>query len=61
MSAAEGIDPFMLLVNSAQPSNVDMVVTDGRIYKRHGKLISMDAREISLAAAGALNALVARV
>lgn len=61
MSAAKGIDPFMLLVNSAQPSNVDLVVSDGRIYKRDGRLVSLDAREICLAAAGALNALVARV
>jgi len=61
MNSANGIDPFTLLVNSAQPSNVDMVVSDGRIYKRYGKLTTLDAREISLAAAKALNSLVARV
>ena len=35
-------DPAHMLVTAAEPSNVDTVVVDGRILKRHGKLTAFD-------------------
>lgn len=35
-------DPAAAIVHSAQPSNVDTVMVDGRILKRHGQLIAVD-------------------
>jgi len=39
-------DPAHLLVEAAQPANVDTVVVDGRILKRHGKLTAIDTRRM---------------
>jgi cytosine/adenosine deaminase-related metal-dependent hydrolase len=61
MNPADGVDPFMLLVNAAQPSNVDTVVCDGRILKRGGRLTALDAKELSRTAARTLDELIARV
>jgi 5-methylthioadenosine/S-adenosylhomocysteine deaminase len=36
-------DPYYMLVDSAQPWNVDTVMVDGRILKRGGKLTAIDA------------------
>jgi cytosine/adenosine deaminase-related metal-dependent hydrolase len=36
-------DPYYMLVDSAQPWNVDTVMVDGRILKRGGKLAGIDA------------------
>lgn len=47
-------DPAHLLVEAAQPSNVDMVVVDGRILKRRGKLTALDTGSIVREAAMAL-------
>jgi len=35
-------DPYYMLVDSAQPGNVDTVMVDGRILKRNGKLAAID-------------------
>jgi 5-methylthioadenosine/S-adenosylhomocysteine deaminase len=35
-------DPYYMLVDSAQPWNVDTVIVDGRILKRGGKLTAID-------------------
>jgi cytosine/adenosine deaminase-related metal-dependent hydrolase len=35
-------DPSYMLVDSAQPWNVDTVMVDGRILKRNGKLAAID-------------------
>jgi len=35
-------DPYHMLVDSAQPWNVDTVMVDGRIVKRGGKLTAID-------------------
>jgi cytosine/adenosine deaminase-related metal-dependent hydrolase len=35
-------DPAHMLVEAAQPANVDTVVVDGRILKRNGRLIAID-------------------
>jgi 5-methylthioadenosine/S-adenosylhomocysteine deaminase len=51
-----GPDPANLLVNSAAPSNVDLVVVDGRILKRDGKLTNVDVKEVLIDAAASLKA-----
>ena len=53
-------DPAHLLVEAAEPSNVDTVVVDGRILKRHGKLTAIDARAVVRGAAAARAALLKR-
>jgi cytosine/adenosine deaminase-related metal-dependent hydrolase len=47
-------DPAHMLVEAAQPSNVDTVVVDGRILKRRGKLMAYDTRQVIGQAAAAL-------
>jgi len=39
-------DPAHLLVEAAQPSNVDTVMVDGRILKRGGRLVGVDAGQV---------------
>ena len=39
-------DPAHLLVEAAQPSNVDTVMVDGRILKRAGRLVGVDAGQV---------------
>jgi cytosine/adenosine deaminase-related metal-dependent hydrolase len=51
-----GPDPANLLVNSAAPSNVDLVVVDGRILKRDGRLTTVDMKQALLDGAAALKA-----
>jgi cytosine/adenosine deaminase-related metal-dependent hydrolase len=46
-----------MLVTAAEPSNVDTVVVDGRILKRHGKLTALDVEAIAAEAAAANAAL----
>jgi cytosine/adenosine deaminase-related metal-dependent hydrolase len=43
-------EPAHLLVEAAQPANVDTVIIDGRILKRGGRLAGLDVREIVAAA-----------
>jgi cytosine/adenosine deaminase-related metal-dependent hydrolase len=38
-------DPAHMLVEAAQPSNVDTVMVDGRILKHHGKLTAVDVEQ----------------
>jgi 5-methylthioadenosine/S-adenosylhomocysteine deaminase len=47
-------DPAHMVVDSAQPWNVDTVMVDGRILKRNGKLTTIDAA-ILMAEATAAN------
>jgi len=47
-------DPAHMLVEAAQPSNVDTVVVDGRILKRRGKLMAYDTRQVVGQASAAL-------
>ncbi len=49
-------DPAHMLVEAAQPSNVDTVVVDGRILKRRGKLMAYDTRQVVGQASAALAA-----
>jgi cytosine/adenosine deaminase-related metal-dependent hydrolase len=46
-------DPYHMLVDSAQPWNVDTVMVDGRILKRSGKLAAIDAGTLMTEAAKA--------
>src|SRR5262245_3582892 len=39
-------NPAILLVQQAQPANVDTVVIDGRILKHKGELTALDAEEV---------------
>lgn len=43
-------DPTRMIVQAAQPSNVDTVVVDGRILKRDGKLTAVDLKAVVAAA-----------
>ena len=49
-------DPAHMLVEAAQPSNVDTVVVDGRILKRRGKLTAIDTEQVVTDASAALTA-----
>jgi 5-methylthioadenosine/S-adenosylhomocysteine deaminase len=40
-------DPAHLLVEAAQPANIDTVMVDGRILKREGKLTTIDPAEVA--------------
>jgi cytosine/adenosine deaminase-related metal-dependent hydrolase len=50
-------DPAQLIVEAAQPDNVDTVVADGRILKRGGELTALAEAEVLDAAAASLNGL----
>ena len=54
------VDPAYAVVHSAQPSNVDTVVVDGRILKGDGRLTAIDQREVVIAANESLAALCKR-
>ena len=47
-------DPAHMLVEAAQPSNVDTVVVDGRLLKRKGKLTAIDTGQVVSEASAAL-------
>ena len=51
-----GPDPANLLVNSAAPANVELVVVDGRILKRDGRLTHIDTRRALQEGAASLKA-----
>jgi cytosine/adenosine deaminase-related metal-dependent hydrolase len=39
-------DPAHMLVEAAQPANVDTVVVDGRVLKREGQLVGVDVEAL---------------
>ncbi len=49
-------DPAHMLVEAAQPANVDTVMVDGRVLKREGKLTALDAGQVAREARAALSA-----
>jgi 5-methylthioadenosine/S-adenosylhomocysteine deaminase len=53
-------DPAHLLVEAAQPANVDTVMVDGRILKRHGKLTAIDVPQLVNEVSAASKAVRAR-
>ena len=56
LNVAPFINPALLLVQQAQPYNVDTVVIDGRILKHKGELIALDTEEIIHKAAESFHA-----
>ena len=46
-------DPVRMIVQSAQPADVDTTIIDGRILKRGGALVNVDTRKLSAAVADA--------
>jgi 5-methylthioadenosine/S-adenosylhomocysteine deaminase len=53
-------DPAHMLVTAAQPANVDTVIVNGRILKRGGALVTLDAAQISVEAQRALDGIRGR-
>ena len=47
-------DPAHVVLEATGPENVDTVAVDGRILKRGGKLVAVDASEVIAAARAAL-------
>jgi len=39
-------DPARMIVQAAQPANVDTVMVDGRVLKRHGRLVTLDPAKV---------------
>lgn len=58
MSTLPNADWFRLLVEHAQPANVDTVMVDGRILKRRGRLVALDTERIMYGARTAIQRLV---
>ncbi len=56
LNVAPFINPALLLVQQAQPYNVDTVVIDGRILKHKGELVAMDTEKIIRKAAESFHA-----
>jgi len=56
INVAPFINPALLLVQQANPSNVDTVVIDGRILKHKGELVALDTEEVINKAAEAFHA-----
>lgn len=61
VNTAPSSDPVSTVVRSAQPSDVDTVIVDGVILKRHGDLVRADVRDLARAAAASLRAVRARL
>ncbi|MGI9362631.1 MAG: hypothetical protein ACR2O7_13870 [Parasphingorhabdus sp.] len=49
-----------LLIHHAQPANIDLVMVDGRILKRDGKLTSLDEEQIVANSEQAITGLMQR-
>ena len=60
LGTAPAADPVATMVLCARTSDVDLVVADGRILKRDGKLTAVDAREVTARATAALRDVVQR-
>lgn len=60
LNTAPFSNPANLLVQSAQPANVDTVVIDGRILKRKGQLVALDPDQVVRKAAESLAAVRTR-
>ena len=56
LNVAPFINPSLLLVQQAQPYNVDTVIIDGRILKHKGELVALDTEEIIHKAAESFHA-----
>ncbi len=53
-------DPAHLLVEAAQPCNVDTVIIDGRLLKRDGRMVAVDPEHVLRSAEDSIEGVVAR-
>jgi len=60
LNMAPVVDPAFSLVYSAQPANVDTVIVDGRVLRRHGQWTACDSAQIVRDAAQSARELAAR-
>jgi cytosine/adenosine deaminase-related metal-dependent hydrolase len=60
INLAPAVDPAVACVHAASPANVDAVIVDGRILKRHGRLTTVDESALVAEAEAALRALCDR-
>lgn len=54
LNVAPVVDPAVAVVHAAAPANVDTVIVDGRVLKRHGRLVAIDEAAIVADASAAL-------
>ena len=54
-------EPVRMVVQAAQPENVDMVMVDGRILKRNGRLVAIDVDRVIDDAAATMVRVMAKV
>lgn len=47
LNTVASMSPAFLMTHAAQPGNVDLVMIDGVVHKRHGKLTRIDADELT--------------
>ena len=61
LNMAPFTDPVRMIVQSAQPFNVDTVIVDGRIVKRQGKLTTIDIERVVRDAEQTINKIKDRI
>jgi cytosine/adenosine deaminase-related metal-dependent hydrolase len=54
-------EPVRMIVQSAQPANVDLVMVDGRVLKRDGRLTTVDVAKVVADATETINRVRAMV
>jgi cytosine/adenosine deaminase-related metal-dependent hydrolase len=54
-------DPVRMIVQAAQPANVDTVMVDGRILKRDGKLTTLNVAKVMRDAAETITRVTAQI
>ncbi len=54
LNVAPVVDPAVAVVHAAAPANVDTVIVDGRVLKRHGRLTAIDEAAIVADASASL-------
>lgn len=60
LNLAPVVDPYFALVYSAEPSNVDTVMVDGRVLVRGGRFTTLDATRVAREAGESMRALAER-
>ena len=51
------LDPVNLVIEASQPENIDTVIVDGRVLKRHGVMTALEPGRVVAEASAAANAL----
>jgi cytosine/adenosine deaminase-related metal-dependent hydrolase len=60
LNTAPVVDPAVAVVHAASPSNVDLVIADGRVVVRDGRLVHVDDAAVVAEARARLSTLCAR-